>query len=160
MADKSNNRDAHQRELAQSGYRVPDNFYVEPIPPQESAEEKSGDGGSKAIAAADETDSAHGFKGKLLTADEFAAEQKNKTGPVDNKALTPAAPGAPAAGADANAASDANAAGSVDYASSAAESAARDARLTAADFRGVKPSGEKGFTKADIDAIVARKAGK
>lgn len=45
---------------------------------------------------------------------------------------------------------------SVTYASSAAEDAAKEAGLTAAHFKGVKPSGEKGYTKADVDAAIAK----
>ena len=48
----------------------------------------------------------------------------------------------------------------VSYASSAAEEAATAGKLTAADFKGTKPSGEKGYTKADVDAVIAAKSAK
>jgi hypothetical protein len=83
----------HQQELAQSGYRVPDAFYVaDPNATQASTEEASGDGG-KAASEIDPADSEHGYKGETLTPEELAAAQEasgQKLGspPVENKAAS------------------------------------------------------------------------
>jgi hypothetical protein len=124
---------AHQQKLSQSGYRIPDSFYVEDQnATQQSAEQESGDGG-RANAEIDPADSEHGYKGALLSQQELAT--KLGTGPVQNKAA-------------------ATAAGGVQYASSAAEEAATGAGLTATDFAGVEPSSENGYTKADVQKVI------
>jgi hypothetical protein len=59
----SKDRTAHQKELAQSGYVLPDNFYHEPITVQPSAEKESGDGGVAASGAKQKSE--HGYDGDL-----------------------------------------------------------------------------------------------
>lgn len=44
----------------------------------------------------------------------------------------------------------------VAFASSSAEKLAGAAGLTATDFAGLEPSGKTGFTKADVEAVIAR----
>lgn len=39
----------------------------------------------------------------------------------------------------------------------AADELAHDAGLTAADFAGISPSGKTGYTKADVEAVIAAK---
>lgn len=41
----------------------------------------------------------------------------------------------------------------IDFASDAAREKAAEAKLTAADFKGVKPTGTTGYTVADVEAI-------
>lgn len=48
----------------------------------------------------------------------------------------------------------------VPFASGPAEKLARDEKLAAADFKGVEPSGESGYTKPDVDDVVEAKAAK
>lgn len=48
----------------------------------------------------------------------------------------------------------------VTFASDAAGEAARDASLTAADFEGVKASGQDGYTKPDVTKVIAAREGK
>lgn len=128
----------HQKELAQSGYRLPTEFYAEdPNQNQPSAEQKSGDGGS-AAADLDASSSEHGYKGEMLTQEQLRAEtQKSAQG------------------------AQGGATGSVTYASPAAEQAAKDAGLTDADFAGIEGSGANGgYTKGDVDKAAAKKAEK
>lgn len=47
----------------------------------------------------------------------------------------------------------------IEFASQAAEDAALEANLTKTDFKGTKPSGVNGYTKADVTEV-AEKAGK
>jgi len=68
MADKYKK---HQEELAASGYRLPDSFYVASADPGESAEEKAGDGGQKAANAKQESE--HGYDGELVEAEDVDA---------------------------------------------------------------------------------------
>jgi hypothetical protein len=133
---------AHQQELAQSGYRIPDSFYADVSQAsQQSAEQESGDGG-RANAEIDPADSEHGYKGALLSQQELAT--KLGTGPVQNKSAAVGTTGGAAA----------TGAGGVQYASSAAEEAATGAGLTATDFAGVDPSSENGYTKADVQKVI------
>jgi hypothetical protein len=60
----------HQSELAQSGYILPDTFYIEGEEPGESAEEKSGDGGVKAGDVKQKSE--HGYQGELRSREELA----------------------------------------------------------------------------------------
>ena len=76
------NREKHQDALKQSGYRVPDHFYVEQVPADQSAEEESGDGGKAALSAEPKT--GKGYQGKLMSAEEY--QKKAKAGPAENKA--------------------------------------------------------------------------
>jgi hypothetical protein len=69
MAEKENK---HQKELAQSGYRLPDTYYVEIESPGESAEKESGDGG--AAAGGESQKSEHGYTGPLKSRDEHLEE--------------------------------------------------------------------------------------
>jgi hypothetical protein len=146
MGKADRERAEHQAKLATSGYRVPDSFYVDTKEHAESAEKKSGDGGRSAADIADD-DSEHGYKGALQSKEDFAdAVRKRANGPPDsapaNKSATPGTEN-----------SD-----SVAFASSAAEEAAKEAGLLPADFANAKPSGEKGFTKSDVDQIAAEKS--
>lgn len=131
----------HQQELAQSGYGIPDSFYVDADENrgQESTEEKSGDGGK--AASKSEPESEHGYKGKMLTPDELA--NKSATGPASNKSGTGTI--------------TAPSTGPVPYASDAARDASVAADLTYADFTGKTPTGANGFTKADVEAITKAK---
>lgn len=45
----------------------------------------------------------------------------------------------------------------VDFASRSGPKRAEEMGLVARDFRGVEPSGEKGFTVADLDEVLRRK---
>lgn len=91
--DKNRSRAEHQASLSTSGYRVPDSFYVDEVPKQESAEKESGDGG-KAAADTDADGSEHGYKGELMTPEEHAELVRKQSGrSVDqlpaNKSATP-----------------------------------------------------------------------
>lgn len=66
---------------------------------------------------------------------------KSLSGPSENKALTPEAE------------TKGDGLEGVEFASAAAEQRARDARLTAEDFRRKKASSDRGFTVADVDRI-------
>ncbi|MBW3631049.1 MAG: hypothetical protein KY464_17390 [Gemmatimonadetes bacterium] len=46
----------------------------------------------------------------------------------------------------------------IDFASDEAGEAASTAKLTSADFAGLKPSGQGGYTKADVQQVVAKQA--
>lgn len=48
----------------------------------------------------------------------------------------------------------------VTFGSEAAGQAARDAGLTAADFKGYTPSGQEGYTKPDVAKVLASKEAK
>lgn len=134
-------RAEHQQKLAQSGYRLPDNFYVDPRDGQESAEKKSGDGG-QAANDIDPADSEHGYTGELQPRDEAAEEIRAKSlaanAGISNKS------GAPAS--------------SRTFASKAAEDAARAAGVTDEEWSATEASGANGYTKGDVDAIVARRS--
>lgn len=47
----------------------------------------------------------------------------------------------------------------IDFASDAAREKAAEAKLTAGDFKGVKPTGTTGYTVADVEAIAKSKNG-
>jgi hypothetical protein len=77
----------------------------------------------------------HPGSGVTFTAAKAAAgapENKSLAGPGENK----------------------NALSGVDFASDAAAEAAIRAGLTAASFKGVKPSGASGYTKADVQKVI------
>lgn len=134
-------RAAHQAELSRSGYRIPDHFYVDTSDTQPSAEKESGDGG-QAANDIDPADSPHGYKGELQTRQEAAEEVRAKSlagrMAIDNKS---AAPGS-----------------SVTFASKAAEDAARAANVTDEEWAATEASGANGYTKGDVDAIVAKRS--
>ena len=91
----------HQKKMAESGYRLPDEFYVEPTPKQQSAEEKSGDGGAAMSEQEPKTDT--GYQGELKSqaeaqqeAQEQAAARRTvdpKTGLTDAEAIEAQIPG-------------------------------------------------------------------
>ena len=132
MAD----HDKLKADLARSGYSVPDSHFAEdPNATQQSAEQTSGDGG-RAAADIDQTASEHGYHGKMLTQEDLA--NKAKSGPASNK----------------NAAE--TGLGETQFASAAARTAAEQAGIPASAFAGVEPSSENGYTKADVEGVVAR----
>jgi len=104
MADKQNK---HQADLAASGYRLPDSFYVRAIPEQQSTEKQSGDGGKAATA---KQVSEHGYQGDLQSLEDYQASAPAAQPTVDPEtgltnpeahraaaeAASPAAPSAPA----------------------------------------------------------------
>lgn len=65
------------------------------------------------------------------------------------KPAKPATPTPPRAGLD-----------GIDFASDEAAEAASTAKLAAADFGGLKPSGQGGYTKADVEKVTQSKQAK
>lgn len=131
-------RAEHQAKLATSGYRLPDNFYVDTADNAQSAEKKSGDGGQAANDISPE-DSEHGYKGELQSREEATAEVRAKSlagrAGIDNKS---------AAGGS-----------TVKFASKGAEEAGRAGGITAEEYAANPASGANGYTKGEVDAIVA-----
>lgn len=132
-------RAEHQAALSRSGYRTPNHFYVDQSDNQPSAEKHSGDGG-QAANEADPADSNAGYKGTLQRPQEHAEEVKSRAGRegIDNKSNAPGS--------------------SVTFASKAAQDAARAGGISAEEFNANPAEGDNGYTKAEVDAIVAKRS--